>query len=62
MLGQALPPLRQFGEFDDFRLIGIHSARFLPFQGGQLALSPGAFVLRPYIHGRIAVALCILLP
>jgi hypothetical protein len=43
-------------------LIGIDQARFFAFQSGELALQPGAFVLRPYIHRGIAVALLILLP
>jgi hypothetical protein len=43
-------------------LIGIDQGRFFAFQSGELALQPGAFVLCPYIHCWIAMALFILLP
>jgi hypothetical protein len=62
LFGQAVSPLGQCGQRNDCRLIGIDSARFLAFQGRYLALQPGAFVFRPYIHWWIAVALFILLP
>jgi hypothetical protein len=42
-------------------LIGVEYARFLPLQGGQLALQPGAFVLGPDIDRRIPAPLLILL-
>jgi hypothetical protein len=43
-------------------LIGIDQLRLFSFQGGQLAFETRPFVLCPHIHGRITVALFILLP
>jgi hypothetical protein len=62
LLRQPLTPFGQFGQFNDLGLIGVEQARFLPLQGRELALQPGAFVLGTDIDRRITAPLFILLP
>jgi len=59
---EPFSPLGQFRQLNDLGLIGVEEPGFLPLQGRQLALEPGAFVLGPDIDGWIPAPLFILVP